>query len=237
MLPLDIRGPLLEELVELPAPDYSHVQLRRESRSLEDRLEPVQGNQLPDEEEAERLVRPPGRAEQPLLRAHEADLDPRARDLADLREEVRVRLGVGDDEVGEPECAAVDRGENPCGKRAAPESAAVGDERVVERDERVEDERPLPGDSASAGNVEVTRVADEDGVEGIARVPAEARLGESQAKARPPARGPVVAPALPDRGVPLDHVDARGAQRRDHLGIPRIVALVRPEVEDAHGRV
>ena len=36
--------------------------------------------------------------------------------------------------------------------------------------------------------------------------------------------------------VPLEDVDARVAERGDHLGVARVVPLVRPEVEDAQRR-
>src|SRR6185369_3230537 len=43
-----------------------------------------------------------------------------------------------------------------------------------------------------------------------------------------------VAASFPDPDVVLEHLDARSAQARDHLRVPRVVALVRPEVESTH---
>ena len=61
----------------------------------------------------------------------------------------------------------------------------------------------------------------------------EDRRGHRFADERPSARLPLVLVLLPDRDVPLADVDAGTAEARDHLGVSRIRALVRPEIEDA----
>ena len=107
------------------------------------------------------------------------------------------------------ERAAVERGQRARRERARLEAAAVGDERVCERDERVEDER-LPARGAARGRqVEVARVADDHGVE-VARA---ARRSSRSSGAHEPRAGPAPAAtcarcALPDRHVPLDDLDA-----------------------------
>jgi hypothetical protein len=129
----------------------------------------VERDQLADEQCRERLARPPTRPEDPLFGADVADGDSARWDAAELGEKLRVRLRVGDDEVGGAERTPVDRREQPRGDRTRPEAAAVADERVGERDERVEDDRPLAGDAARRREVEVARVADDDDVEAFPR--------------------------------------------------------------------
>ena len=180
--PLDVLGALLHDLVELAAADEADRELRRQPGGLEDRLEPMERDQLADEQEAERLVGAPARMEEAVLGADEADAHALAWNLAELGEEVRVRLRVGDDQVGQPERLAVDGEQDPGGEQPLPEALAVGDEGLVERDERVEDERPLARDPARARDVEVARVADDDGVEEIVRA-------RSAAGAPPPPAG------------------------------------------------
>ena len=73
--PLDIGGPAPDEAFELAAADQAEAELGQEVGRGEDRLEPVQRDELPDEERGPRLVRRPARGEETLLRADEADLD------------------------------------------------------------------------------------------------------------------------------------------------------------------
>ena len=119
--------------------------------------------------------------------------------LAELGEEVRVRLRVGDDEVGLAKRAPVDRRQDRGAEPALLEAPAVADERLVERDERVEDQRPLAGDAPRARDVEVARVADDDGVEGDARRESQPHLGEERAGSPPPSARPSCRGALPRR--------------------------------------
>src|SRR6185436_13602484 len=72
---LDIRGPSLEQAGELavaddPEPDVGHLRRRGE-----DRLETVQRDQLPDEDDVERLRRVVPGPEERLVGAHERDRD------------------------------------------------------------------------------------------------------------------------------------------------------------------
>src|SRR3990172_4920566 len=55
--PLDIRSPGGERRLQLPAPDDPERDLRRQSCSGENRLQPVQRNELADEERVERACR------------------------------------------------------------------------------------------------------------------------------------------------------------------------------------
>ena len=92
--------------LELAAADDAEPELRCEPRRLEDRLQPVQRDQLADEERGERRPAVASRAwKSALLRADEADLDaPRA----ELARRARLRVGVGDDEIGAAKGRAVD---------------------------------------------------------------------------------------------------------------------------------
>ena len=78
---------------------------------------------------------------------------------------IGVRTRVRDDEVGCPQRVPVDRPQRSSGHRAVAEAPTVGHERVGERDERVEDDRPAASRPAGGGEVEVARVADDEGVE------------------------------------------------------------------------
>ena len=121
------------------------------------------------------------------------------------------------------------------GGGAGTEAAAVVDERVGERDERVEDDGPPARGAPRGREVEVARVADDHGVGALGRACSEQpRLGGSEPeRGRRPGR-PAVAPALPDADVPLGDLDARAPEARDHLRVPRVVALVGAEVENPH---
>ena len=149
-----------------------------------------------------------------------------------LDEEVGVRLRVGDDEIGHPEGLPVDAAENARRHRAAPKARAVGDERVLERDERVEDDRPPERRDLRRRQVEVAGVADDQRVE-PARGPEQRELRDGHFGAGPEARRPVL-PAAPDRDVSLLDLDTRSSQARDRERVPRVVPLVGPEVKDAH---
>jgi len=76
-------------------------------------------------------------------------------------------------------------------------------------------------------------ITDYQDVEVFVRAPQKPRLGERKPGRRLCAGPPLVRVRFPDRDVPLDDVDACASQRRDHLSVPRVVALVRAEVEDA----
>src|SRR6266545_1613796 len=89
--PLDVGRAPLEQRLELAAADDAERELGRESRRLEHGLEPVQRNQLADEDRGERRLHLPAGTEDALLRADEAHLDaPRA----ELAKEPRVGAGV-----------------------------------------------------------------------------------------------------------------------------------------------
>ena len=134
---------------------------------------------------------------------------------------------------GMPQGPAVDDPEDARSEQPCPEPAPIADERVVERDQRVEDERPLPGHAPRVRHVEVPWIADEDDVERVVVREAQPQLGEEESERHRPADGPVVAPRLEDGLVVLGHLDPRAAQGRDHLRVPRVVPLVGPEVENA----
>ena len=234
--PLDVRWAPLELRLELAAADEPERELGRDARRLEDRLEAVQRDQLADEEARERALGAPAGLEDALLRADEAHLDLRARQIPEPGQERRVRLGVRDDHVGGAQRDPVDGGERAGRERTGAEPPPIADERVGERDERVEDEWAAPRERPRERHVGVTGIAHEDGVAGWQRA-SEPRLsgGEPSRRFRP--RAPALPPALPDRYMPLDDLHAGSAQARDHLRVPRIVALVGAEVDDPQERI
>src|SRR4029079_8670338 len=152
-----------EDRVELPAPDDLEVDLRREPCRGEDRVDALERDQLADEERDEALGRSPAGTEEPLLGTDEADRD--LVEACELREEARVCRGVGDHDIGGTEGPAVDRLERARGERARTKASAVADERVGERDERVEDHRASPCSASRRGKVEVAGVPDDQRVE------------------------------------------------------------------------
>ena len=105
-----------------------------------------------------------------------------------------MRLRVGDDEVGTPEGAVVHRAKDPRSGRAGPEATAVADERVVERDQGVEHDRPATRRPLRGGHVEVPGVADHDDVGVVVPSPRERALGAGHPRELPETERPVVAP-------------------------------------------
>ena len=196
--PLDVRRAAGEQRVELAAADDPEPQLGRESCRLEDRLEAVQRDQLADEERGERLFRLPARPKHALLCPDEADLEPVARQPGQIGEELGVRVRVRDDEVGAPQRPPVDRAKRPRGKRAAPKPAAVLDQRVRERDERVEDDGSPARRAPRREQVEVARIADDDGVGSRPATREQPQLGEQRAARRRQARA-TTSPPVPPR--------------------------------------
>ena len=199
---LDVRRAPVEELAELALADHAEGDVGRERGGREDRLEPVQGNQLPDEERVKRLGRVPAGAEQRLVRPDERDGDVVLLEAERPAEERRVRLGVGDDEIGAAERPVVDRAQHPCRGRARPEPGAVADERVVERDERVEHHGTAARDPPGGGHVEVPRVADDDDVGVVLASPGERALRAGDARQLREADRPVVAVPTPPGDAP-----------------------------------
>ena len=114
------------------------------------------------------------------------------------------------------------------------EAPAVGDERVRERDERVEDDRPPARGAASRRKVEVPRVADDRRRRSRLRGRRSSRTSASgEPRGRTGAGAPVLTPpSQTPRAAP--HLDPGAAQARDHLRVSRVVTLVGAEVEDAH---
>ena len=136
----------------------------------------MERDQLPDEEHLERVGRLPARAEERLLGPDEGDVHPVGREPERPPEERRVRLRVRHDEVGGPERPAVDELEHPRGRRPRVEPLSVADERVVQRDERVEHDRSAARDPPRRPQVEVPRVPHDDDVRLPLLVPAEVAL-------------------------------------------------------------
>ena len=234
--PLDVWRAVVEELLELAAADDAKRDLGREAR-------PRRGSSRAREagSACRRTARgtgvsgcQPGRKSRSSAPTKQTSTRPRASPNS-LAEERGVRLGVGDDEIGAPKRPPVDEVDDAGTRRAAPEAATVVDERVEERDERVEDDGPPPATRFAAGRSKWPGIADDQGVGvalGVARAAqAPLRLGDPQhlPQARPTSCG-----AAPRRRDAARDLDARAAQRRDDLRVPRVVALVRAEVEDAH---
>src|SRR5262249_39459045 len=149
-------------------------------------------------------------------------------------EEVGVRAGVGDDEVRRPERMAVNRFQGTAGRRARPEAPAIADERVGERYERVEDDRSACGGSPCRREIEMAGIAHDERVELPGGPAAWLGFGKNQPRRGTGPGPPIVSAALPNGDMALAHLDAGIPERRDHLRVPRVVALVGAEVEDAH---
>ncbi len=232
--PLDVRRPFEQQRVELAAADDPERDLRRQPCSRKDRFDPVQRDQLADEERVEAPRRLPARPKEPLLGADEADRQPFGRQRSELGQVSCVLLRVCDDEVCAPERDPIGAMQEPGLPRTGAEEPAIFDDGLVEGHERVEDHRPAACDSLGGGDVEVAGVAHDQCV--AAHAPAaeeEPRLGEGEpAAAGTDPERPLVPSPLPYVHVPFDDVDPGAAKAGDHLRIPRVVALVRPEVEN-----
>ena len=213
--PLDVGRRVVEQPVELAAADDAHGHLGSEPCRFEDRLQAVERDQLADEEDAERVVGSPTGMEETVLGADEAHADSPARDLAELCEEVRVRFGVRDDEVGLAERPAVDGRQHRGPEPALAKAPAVADERLVQRDERVEDQRPAAGDAAGSRDVEVAGIADDHRIEGDPRRESQAQLGEQAGESRRPTAPPNcrAGPPTPLRAARRRPRPRRGAPR------------------------
>src|SRR5262249_21284119 len=196
--PLDIWWEVLESVLELAAADEAEWYLGGRAGRGDDRLDSVERDQLADEQARERLARGPAGTEKPFLRADEADLDAFRRQPGQLGEADGVRAGIRDHDVGCAQGPAVDRREHAGRKRAGLEAGAVVDEGVGQRDEGVEDDRSATGGPSRGGQVELTRVADDDDVEVDSRFPEEAELGRSQPRRGARARLPALAAPVPD---------------------------------------
>ncbi len=105
---LDVVRPAVEERVELAVTDDAERDVGEQRGRGEDRVEPVERDQLADEEDVERLGRMPSRPEERLLRADERNLDALLAEAEGPPKERGVRLRVRHDEVGGAEGAAVD---------------------------------------------------------------------------------------------------------------------------------
>src|SRR5262249_23648824 len=175
--PLDIWWEVLESVLELAAADEAEWYLGGRAGRGDDRLDSVERDQLADEQARERLARGPGGKGGAVLRADEADLEAFRRQPGQLGEADGVRAGIRDHDVGCAQGPAVDRREHAGRKRAGLEARAVVDEGVGQRDEGVEDDRSATGGPSRGGQVDVTRVADEDDVGVEWRVPGEAGVG------------------------------------------------------------
>ena len=224
----------MEQRVELAAPNETDGELRRRAGRCEDRLDAVQWDQLADKQAREGLARSPAGPEEALLGADEADVEPLAREVGEPCEVRRVGPGVGDDEVGRAERAPVDRGERACREGAGTKAPSVGNERVRERHERIEDDRAAPSGAPGRGQVEMPGVADDQRVELGPRRPQEAHFGERETRRGAGPGAKALPAALPDADMTLDHFDARPSQTRDHLRVPRVVPLVGAEIEGPH---
>jgi hypothetical protein len=229
---LDVGRAGFEQRGELAVAHDAERHLGDERRRRQDRLQAVERDELADEQDAERLRRMPAGPEERLVRAHERDRDTLGEQPERVPKERGVRLGVRDDEVGGAKGACVDRPQHGACRRAPTEASAVAHERVVQRDERVEDDRPAARDAPRRGHVEVARVPDDDDVRVVLRRPRERAFGAEHARELTRPERPVV-PA-PDLPMPLDDRDARPPETRHDLGVPGRRTVVRPEVESLH---
>ena len=186
------------------------------ARRGEDRLEAVERDQLADEERVKRrLGLPPGRRRAGPRRRRSRPRPRSAREAELLAEERGVRLGVGDDDIGAAKRSPVDEVDDAGAGRAAPEAAAVVDERVEEGHERIEDDGPPARDALGGRQVEVPGIADDQRVRVALGRPASGagsarpRRRAASAAARPTScggaprrRGAARAPRRPRRAAP-----------------------------------
>ena len=227
----DVRRLSYEDVLELATADDPEAKLGCEARSLEHHFDAVQRNQLADEQHGERTFRVPSGTKDGVLRADEAHVDRRVRQG---REEIRVSLGVGYDEIRSGEGAPVDKLEHARCRGAGPEPPPIADERVREGDEWVEDDRAPARRSSCGRQVEVTGIPDDQGVALRRDCPRE----QPGLRARKPrqcrqARVPAVELVFPDGDVHLVDGDSGTAETRDHLRIPRIPPFVGSEIRDS----
>ena len=118
--------------------------------------------------------------------------------------------------------------------RAWREAPPVLDERFVERHERIEDHRPAPRDSLRGGHVEVAGIAHDQASKRVRRLPSRSRASAKAILATAPSPSDHLCRCFSQTlSVPLDDLDSGAAEAGDHLRVPRVVALVRPEVENA----
>ena len=180
---------------------------------------------------------PPPRPEKPLLGADEADCDPRAREARERSEELGVRLGVGDDEVGGAKRGSIESEQGACRNRPGSKPPPIVHERLVERDERVEDDRSAACGAPGRGQVGLAGIADDEGIDVPGHAAGEAHLCERDPSSGSGARSPPFTAPFPHGHVALYDLDPGAAKRRDHLGVPRIVPLVRAEIENLQERI
>ena len=121
--PVDVGGPVDEERLELAAADDPERDLGGERSRGEDRLEPVERDQLADEERMKRTLGLPARVEEPVLGADEADLDALRGQPELLAEEPRVSVGVGDDDDRPAERPSIDEVHDSCTRATHAETA------------------------------------------------------------------------------------------------------------------
>ena len=183
---LDPRDPVRRSRAESctrdsswPLPTSPELQLGRRARGGEDGLDAVQRDQLADEQDHERLGGRPAGPEDPLLgpdvcgprRARARDLPARPggrRSRVCPRRRDRPRAARADRRAASARAAT----------RAGAEAAAVGDEGVGERDERVEDHRSPSCGALGGRQVEMSR--------GSRRAPRRSRRADgAAARARP----------------------------------------------------
>ena len=96
-----------KERLELAASDDLELDLGRDRRRRENRLETVEGNQLPHKERVKGPFGPPAGPKEPVLGADETDLDLVGSEAKAPSEEGTVRLRIGDHNVGTAERAAI----------------------------------------------------------------------------------------------------------------------------------
>src|ERR1051325_3802193 len=95
-----------------------------------------------------------------------------------------MSLRVGDDEVGSPKCAAIDRLERAGGRRARPEAAPIRDERVRPPDERGEDDWAVSSGVPGCREIEMAGVADQEDIEVSSGATKEPELGGHEPRKR-----------------------------------------------------
>src|SRR5204863_7723702 len=112
------------------------------------------------------------------------------------------------------------------------EAAAVADERVRERDEWVEHDRPPARRTPRRRQVEMSWVADDERVEAAGTACEQPGFCRREAQRASRAGGPALTQVVPHRDVLLCDFHPCRAQARDHLCVARIRTLVGAEITD-----
>ncbi|MDQ3671192.1 MAG: hypothetical protein M3364_01960 [Actinomycetota bacterium] len=221
-------------MVELTVADDAELNLRAKSGRGEDRLEAMQGDELAHEQHVEPGFFTITRSEESVFSTDVANGNAFGEQPEPFNEVPRMGCGIRDHEVCAAEGRTVDQSHRRCKHGASSHELAIADHGVLERHEWVEHDWPIARDSLRRKHVEVSGIADDQDVRVQDGTECEPRFSADRPDERTHLRGKLVALRFPERNVSLEHLDTRSAQACHHLGVARIFALVRTEVENLH---